>query len=537
MGLPEGSEWLSLARRLILLVLPVPALFAAANFWWLMHLQTTLLREQEAQRARTLAASLASNCALALETGNPAQMQASLNALFVERDILSLEVIGADGRYLAHHDPSCDGQQASAAVADDDSRLTATAAAGSAVRVRLGLSLGEMQALVAAQQRQFLGLSLGLLGFATLGVVTLAHRFVRPLEALAGTARQITAGSLLAPTPVRARTYELQVLSQAFGDLSGRLAEAFEQEQARHRRLQREVSALLDFQLAVASGELERPVPGLEEHELAQLAGAFEGMAAALRTHRQAEHASAAQLAEFNAALQETHHLLRETDRYRTEFLSVVSHELRTPLTAVKAFAEILLDDPPDEPERRAEFVGIIYTESDRLTRIINHLLDISRIEAGRMKWSVGEVSLIGLVHEALQDLLETTHGVTFEVREGGAGLVRADGEKLAESIAALLKNAVQHSPEGEVVRVEVLPGEGGLWQVTVADRGPGVPPDQHELIFSKFQQVRVGVPQPRGTGLSLALARAVVEAQGGTLHVESDGRLGSRFVLRMPAP
>jgi len=87
----------SLARRLILLVLPVPALFAAANFWWLMHQQATLLREQEAQRARTLAASLASNCALALETGNPAQMQASLNALFVERDILSLEVIAPDG--------------------------------------------------------------------------------------------------------------------------------------------------------------------------------------------------------------------------------------------------------------------------------------------------------------------------------------------------------------------------------------------------------------------------------------------------------
>ena len=498
---------MSLARRLILLVLPVPALFAALNFWWLVHQQGALLREQEAQRAQILAATLASNCELAL---NQAQMQASLNALFVERDIVSLEVIGADGRYLAHHDPSMVGQPVGPLPAEDATRLLAQAS-GPEMSVRLGLSLADLQTLVAAQKRQFLGLSLALLGFATLGLVTLAYRFVRPLGALAATARAITGGNLEVVVP-QTRTYELKVLGQAFLDLSGRLSEALAQEQEQHARVQAQVAELLEFQRAVAAGELDRSVPAQGE-----LATAFEGMAAALRKQREAERASASWLEEMNAMLQETHNLLRETDRYRTEFLSVVSHELRTPLTSVKAFAEILLDEPPDDPAQRAEFVGIIYGESDRLTRIINHLLDISRIEAGRMRFAEGEVDLGALL---------AAEG--FDV---GPWIVRGDSEKVNESVQALLKNARHHSPD--FVRVEAT-REGDYCVLTVEDHGPGVPVDQHELIFSKFQQVRVGVPQPRGTGLSLALARAVVEAQGGTLHVESDGKSGSRFVMRM---
>lgn len=547
----------TLARRLFLAVLPVPILVALLAYGWLSEVLAQGLRSQELIRARSMAQSLANGCALALEREEPELVQVSLNALFLHRDVAWVEAVGKDGRWLAHFDPSLVGQPARA-VESDPRILEARAPIQWRQRewgeLLLGLRLDRLEQALATARQRFLAISLGLVALTALLVAGLAHRLTQPISRLASLADQIARGEVQLETVAermardgsQARRssdgmVEIRILARAFLEMSGRMHDGLALEQQQLQDLQRQVTRLLHYQEEISRGHEPTDLGGWTSVEFQALAAALRQMSLNLQENARSEVDYRRQLEEFNHALQETRGRLEETDRYKNEFLGVVSHELRTPLTSVRAFAEILLDCPPEEPDERRDFVQIIYHESDRLTRIINHLLDISRIESNRMRWHLAPVNLMHLLESQLSQLEFTSRNVHLELevdfRPGGYTLW-LDGEKMGEALEAVLTNALLHSPEGGQVkvRIQTSPGEEdreGV-EISIADQGPGIPPESQELIFSKFQRVRLG-NEPRATGLSLALARAIVEAHQGRLQVESDGHQGSRFFFWLP--
>ncbi len=238
------------------------------------------------------------------------------------------------------------------------------------------------------------------------------------------------------------------------------------------------------------------------------------------------------------AELEAANARLRELDRLKSEFLSTVSHELRTPLTSIRSFTEILLRYGVDEPDKRRRFLGIIQQEADRLTRMINDLLDLSKIEAGRLELRLEPVDLAA----ALRSVLDVTQplfqdkGVVADVRmEEGMPPVEADTDRLQQVLANLLSNAVKFSPPGGTVRIHAR-SRGAFAVVSVADEGPGIPPDRLEEVFDRYSQIRA--PQkhhPLGTGLGLTIARELVERMGGRIWVESRPGRGATFSFTLP--
>ncbi len=228
---------------------------------------------------------------------------------------------------------------------------------------------------------------------------------------------------------------------------------------------------------------------------------------------------------------------LLELDRLKSEFLSTVSHELRTPLTSIRSFSDILLRYEVDDPEKRRQFVTIIQTEAERLTRMINDLLDLSKIEAGRQDWNPEPLELEAVFSRALG----TSHALFaekgIEARSDLADSippVYADGDRLHQVLTNLLANAVKFSPQGGEIRL-IGAREDGHALISVADQGPGIPADQLEQVFERFQQLRDPQKPAPGTGLGLTISREIVEQMGGKIWVESELGFGATFSLTVP--
>jgi signal transduction histidine kinase len=228
---------------------------------------------------------------------------------------------------------------------------------------------------------------------------------------------------------------------------------------------------------------------------------------------------------------------LQELDRMKDEFMSSVTHELRTPLTSIRAFSEILRDDPRAPVAERARFLAIIVKESERLTRLIDQLLDMAKIESGNAEWHAAELD----VRDAIQDSVEATSqlfrdsGVELAVALQPAPRVRADRDRLVQVIMNLLSNAVKFCPRGGRVEVRLASAPEGV-RVDVQDSGPGISPADQEIIFEKFRQVSDTLTgKPRGTGLGLPISRRIVEHFGGRLWVESELGRGATFSFVLP--
>lgn len=232
---------------------------------------------------------------------------------------------------------------------------------------------------------------------------------------------------------------------------------------------------------------------------------------------------------------------LQELDRLKDDFLTIVSHELRTPLTSIRSFSEILFDHQDLEPERRSEFLGIIVKESERLTRLINQILDLAKMESGRMEWRMADVDLAEAVREgiAATGSLMSENGITLEAHlAGDMPLVHADRDRLIQVVVNLLANAAKFSDERQpLVSVQAVSQDTHLL-VSVTDNGPGIPPDALEKVFEKFQQVEVSPgTQLLGSGLGLSICRQIVEYFGGRIWAEVAAEGGARFVFTVPLP
>jgi len=232
---------------------------------------------------------------------------------------------------------------------------------------------------------------------------------------------------------------------------------------------------------------------------------------------------------------------IRDLEKNREEFLAIVSHDLRTPLTSLKGFVEVLLGGDYDSPEKLREYLGILDSEADRMISLINDLLDLGRLESGKMVLHREAVQLDELAAYALRSMegLAARKGVslTFSGQDSGKLEVIADRRRLLQVFVNLLSNAIQFTPEGSAVET-VVRREDGSVLVEVLDDGPGVPPEERELIFEKYHQTElVSSGRGKGSGLGLAIVKKIVDLHGGSIRLEGRlGRHGSSFIFVMDA-
>ena len=231
----------------------------------------------------------------------------------------------------------------------------------------------------------------------------------------------------------------------------------------------------------------------------------------------------------------------RRVEQMKNEFVSTVSHELRTPLTSIAGSLGLLAGGVAGElPERASKLIRIAHSNSERLVRLINDILDIEKIESGKMSFDVKPVALRPLVEQAVQanSGFADGFGVRLEIAPGGEdAVVLADSDRLMQVVTNLLSNAAKFSPEGETVLV-TLTSMGDMHRLTVVDRGPGISEAFRSRIFTKFAQADASdTRQKGGTGLGLSIVREIVNALGGTVSFETETGRGTAFHVDLPAP
>ena len=254
---------------------------------------------------------------------------------------------------------------------------------------------------------------------------------------------------------------------------------------------------------------------------------------------------------------------LRAAIRSRDEFLSIAAHELKTPITSLRGFAQLELRRLQAEQgqliDRLRETLGIVIKQSDRLSRLVSELLDVARLEMGRLTLQKEPLDLVPVVRELVSTAQATTTGHTFVLRLPRHAAVTGDSLRLGQVVINLISNAVKYSPDGGEIEVvletthagprgstdagDTSPsGEtGGGWvRLAVRDHGIGVPPEHRQRIFDRFYQAHTGTPGQAGLfapgmGLGLYISRQLVELHGGEIRAEFPDDGGTRFVVMLP--
>jgi signal transduction histidine kinase len=228
---------------------------------------------------------------------------------------------------------------------------------------------------------------------------------------------------------------------------------------------------------------------------------------------------------------------LQELDRKKDEFLSVASHELRTPLTTIKGYTQLLSQAATDlTGDERTTYLTAVLGEIERMMGLISELLDVSRIETNRLQIHPQQIRWQEFVERRVTAfrVQNPTRIIVFEMR-GPDSIVGADPDRMRQVIDNLLSNAIKYSPEGTKIDVETIVEDGSML-TAVIDRGIGIPKDEIPQLFERFHRARnVSSRYYGGLGLGLYIAKAIIEAHRGSIHVESEEGKGSRFTIRLP--
>ena len=229
----------------------------------------------------------------------------------------------------------------------------------------------------------------------------------------------------------------------------------------------------------------------------------------------------------------------KEVERLKDEFVSIVSHELRTPLTSIRGALGILGSGQAGElPPDAKEMVTIAGTNCERLVRLIGDILDMEKIEAGKMEFDLADCDLRELVKEAVA--LNRSYAANFDVAlKADTGpveaLVKADGGRILQVLTNLISNAVKYSPSGGKVNVEIE-GRAKTWRLKVVDHGSGIPEVFRDKVFSKFAQAEAALTRKKGgTGLGLSIAKMIIEQHGGSVGFTSEEGRGTTFFVDLP--
>jgi signal transduction histidine kinase len=307
-----------------------------------------------------------------------------------------------------------------------------------------------------------------------------------------------------------------------------------------HRLILAPISQLRQASEQVSKGELETRVEIQTGDEFEELSEAFNQMLdhleeshQKLRTINKSLDAKLGELAQVNVAL-------HEANRVKSEFLANVSHELRTPLNSIIGFAELLLDYPAlkDDP-KTSRFANNIFSAAKSLLAMINELLDLAKIEAGKMELHAEKVSLTDLCENLFNLIkpLADKKQLQFELNlEDNIPLMETDGGKVQQVLYNLLSNAVKFTPDGGKITffAQAVPPE--QVRISVTDTGPGIALDKQDTIFEKFRQVDGSAVRTHGgTGLGLAISKELTQMLGGTITVASKPGEGATFSVTLP--
>ncbi len=230
---------------------------------------------------------------------------------------------------------------------------------------------------------------------------------------------------------------------------------------------------------------------------------------------------------------------LEELDRMKSEFVSIVSHEIRSPLTTMKAFVSLILDEIPGKiNEKQSEFLTIINDNINRLARLINNLLDLSRIESGRMELNRKEININTITEEIIKVFQTQAKGKEIVLKNllpADLPPVYADFDKISQVLTNLIDNALKFTQKGGMVNIEGVIVNNQI-QVRVIDTGIGISKEDFSQIFNRFQRIELPTTQQtQGSGLGLSICKAIVEMHGGKIWVESEMGKGSNFIFSLP--
>ena len=270
----------------------------------------------------------------------------------------------------------------------------------------------------------------------------------------------------------------------------------------------------------LAAGDLSLRLSETGPGEVGELTHAFNTMAESLERGQ--------------AELRAQNEQLRESERVKSELVSIVSHEVRTPLASVLGFTSLLLQHEFDEESRR-RYLGIIDSQARRLAELVEDFLDLQRMEEGRLALHYEQLDVSNLLLEQAELFSgqSTIHEFDVELPEQPL-VLEGDSRRLRQVVANLFSNAIKYSPDGGVVRVSAQ-ANGSAVVVSVQDDGIGIPQEQHELVFTKFFRGDAGARGISGTGLGLVLSREIVEAHQGEVGFDSAPDAGSTFWFRLP--
>ena len=299
--------------------------------------------------------------------------------------------------------------------------------------------------------------------------------------------------------------------------------------------------------LKLEKGSLDRSYveairhPGIVEHISRALAGeASDGLE--LTVTRDTTRTLVAQVAPVVAAgrgaVLVMHDIteLRKADQVRRDFVANVSHELRTPLTAIKGYAEALLDDP-DDADAREKFLDIIHRHASRMERLVKDLLRLARLDAGQEAVELAPCDVGGLLKGIANDFeamaAQKEQTIDVEVGPDAASLV-TDAAKLHDIARNLIENAVNYAPEGGAIEVKAI-SSGGLFQLTVADTGHGIAPDDLPRVFERFYRADKSRTGSGGTGLGLSIVKHLAQVLGGEVTASNQPGGGALFTVTLP--
>jgi len=242
-------------------------------------------------------------------------------------------------------------------------------------------------------------------------------------------------------------------------------------------------------------------------------------------------------LKKYSGELRKAYEELQTLDKAKDDFLALVSHELRTPLSSIVAYTEVLLDDMAETKEEENNYLEIIKNESDRLTRLINNVLDLSKMEAGRMPFDFKWVKLNALVNSSVQGLTgaaDKKHQIIVNNLDNTPILVYADSDKVIQVFSNILSNAIKFSPEGGQIILDGTEKDQKI-EVSIADNGCGISNKNVEKVFDKFQQIEDVDHHSEGTGLGMPISRIIVENHKGRIWFKSDFGKGTTFFFELP--
>ncbi len=553
------SAFRSLGLKILSFIVPLILFFMFFASYSFIERQEDVLRTETEKRAYTIIHNYVALTETSILTLNNYLLEAQTQQFSSLQDVLQAAIIDPNGKTLAsseatqkslinqlpttalvpnhlgptHKYQKLQGREilhlAQPVIIEGQTRAVA----------HLVMSLDSLNYSLANARRQTLGLSFILLGMAILVVGFSSRLLTTPILHLARVAQKISGGDLSAKAHYQSND-ELGILANTLNHMASRIKTMLNQERFEKETLQRRIEKLLQFTDQVRGGDLSSRARAERDDNLGQLTKAINLMVEELENKFANERTFRKALEKSKSKLQKANLQLQEVDQLKSDFLNTVSHELRTPLTSIKAFAEILTDTDPEDEASRIEFLGIINKEADRLTRLINNLLDLSRIEAGKMNWYMEEFQLSEIGQDAYNILKPASEkkGINLTAKLEDQLNIYGDKDKIAQVLTNLLGNALKFTPEGGSVHIsmERHPTMPDVAEVRVQDSGMGISQEFHHSIFEKFNQVdRSETRNIKGSGLGLPISKNIIDYHHGRIWVESDGTHGSTFFVQLP--